>query len=267
MKKIISSLLSILSSSLLVIVICLLTISQTVLNKEYIKTTFNKNKYQDKVYQSVTQEINKYIQQLHIGEEDISLDKIITKKMVNSDINSLLDTIYNNKKLKTSGKEIKKNLDIVINAELNKYNRIPTKEEEKSLEEIKNNIIKDYKIRVIFSEKYINESQKYYQKIVKITKLSLKVLIPINIISIISLILINRKDTIKWLAVTLITSAIILIAIKYLIIPKFSHILILTENISEIMIIIIKEIMNKISLIGIILGIVSIITLIIKVEE
>ena len=269
MKKVISSIISIIASSLLVVLIALITISQTVLKEEYVKKVLNNNNYIDKVYKSINKELDNYIPQLHIGDEDITLDNIVTKEMVTKDINNLISAIYNNKKIITSQSEIKKKLDIMINTQLNKYNRIPTKEEAKTIEEIKNNMINEYKMRVVFSEKYIPKVSKYYLVINNITSLAIKIILPLYIIVLGILFLINKKkkDYLKWIPISLLTTSVLSIAIKYIITAKISHILLLNENISEIIKIILKEIVTQIAVIGIILGIVSIILLILKVEE
>ena len=267
MKKIITSIISIITSCLLILLVCLITISNTIFKKEYTIKILEKNNYPNKVYQSIKKEMENYIPQLHIGEEEISLDNIMTEELVKEDIYHLIESIYDNKKLQTNTEKIKKELDIKINEELNKYNRIPTSSEEKTIEEIKNNIINDYKSKVFISEKYITPIQKKYQIIKSIANKAL-ILISLAYIMFISLLLIIRKkERAKWFSITTLTTSIILVSIPYLIIEKIKHILIINENLSEILIITMKDIFTKINTIGMILGIVSIITLIIGVEK
>ena len=268
-KKIITSIINIILSSLISLLILLLIISSTILNKKYLITTLEKNKYYEKTENRIKEEFSGYAPQLHINDEEINLDDICTKKMIKDDINNTIDNIYNNKEVKIDKQKIIDKLTAKINELLNKHHRITSLEEEKSLENWKNIVADSYQNEIIYTPNYINLLPTYHKEVSNSFSLTIKTIILIISILILLLSIIgkNIKEIINNISISLLTTSFILILLKIIYINAPKNILVLSERASEVISNILTDIINISLISGIIIGIISLIALIIGVRS
>ena len=269
MKKIIKVILTPIISILILLTITTIVLSQTILNQNYITKILEKNNYKNKVYNSIKNEYQKLSPTLHIGEEDSKLEEVITKKIVEKDINTTIYNIYHNKEIKVSTEKLEQQIDDKINSLLIKNNITPTKEEQQALKELKINMTDIYTNHMIYSKKYISKLPFYLKKANKSLKIITIVLtvICISFIILLQKLITNKKEKIINIGIAFLTTFFISLIIFFLFKNKIDNILIINKYLSQIIIYIMKDIATKILIYSAVIGIIGLIGIIIKVED
>ena len=267
-KKVINSLISMIISCLIFLLILTIVSSNTILSKNYVKKVLEKNNYYQLTLNRINSEFESYAPQVHIEEEETKLDDICNLKMVTNEVNKVIDSIYDNKKIKVNTKELNELLDNKIKKMLESHNVTASESELKDLEEWKSAITGSYKNEIIYTEKYIKKLPKYYKFINSMLPTIQKVLIFLIILFTIILVLYNKKkELIKNIGISFLTTSFIACILKITCQNRFNYIIILSERFSKILIYVLKDVLTKITITGVILGILGLIGIIIGIES
>lgn len=243
--------------------ICLNIFSKTILNQSYILSQLEEEKYYENVYYQIQNSFEGYIGPS--GLEETILNGIYSKDKVKQDIINVVNYIYTGKNYEINTEEIQVNLSNNINESLLNYNL--SEEEKKSIVQFEEEIINEYKKQITHSQ-YFDKLANYIPKIIEnvlIIKIELGV---IGFLIIGILFFINKKNFVKFMITIIISvlgSGLFLLFAKFWTTSKIeiSNITILSDSFSKVISNILREILCKWNLYGIILSIVSIILLII----
>lgn len=243
--------------------ICLNIFSKTILNQSYILSQLEEEKYYENVYYQIQNSFEGYIGPS--GLEETILNGIYSKDKVKQDIINVVNYIYTGKNYEINTEEIQVNLSNNINESLLNYNL--SEEEKKSIVQFEEEIINEYKKQITHSQ-YFDKLANCIPKIIEnvlIIKIEMGV---IGFLIIGILFFINKKNFVKFMITIIISilgSGLFLLFAKFWTTSKIeiSNITILSDSFSKVISNILREILCKWNLYGIILSIVSIILLII----
>lgn len=243
--------------------ICLNIFSKTILNQSYILSQLEEEKYYENVYYQIQNSFEGYMGPS--GLEETILNGIYSKDKVKQDIINVVNYIYTGKNYEINTEEIQVNLSNNINESLLNYNL--SEEEKKSIVQFEEEIINEYKKQITHSQ-YFDKLANYIPKIIEnvlIIKIEMGV---IGFLIIGILFFINKKNFVKFMITIIISvlgSGLFLLFAKFWTTSKIeiSNITILSDSFSKVISNILREILCKWNLYGIILSIVSIILLII----
>jgi len=260
-KKIIKFILIFFLTVSIILIGIIKILSATILDKEYVKTKFEDNNFYEEIYQLVETNFQHYIDQSGL-KEDI-LDDICSKEKVKQDIEIILANIYDGTNQEIDTTSISENLDKNI-----EKLGIRNNENAGAIQQYIMYICQEYTSTIMHTS-YENSINKLYtSSINRIEKLN-KVCIIVLIIDIVLIIFINNKKIFKNLheiGIALFSSATFNLIICQIITSKvdIKGIKILNDAFSNILVIIIQEIINKIVSLGVVLLISAIICIVIN---
>lgn len=245
--------LSILSSFLV------FTVSNTILNKEYILNKMEECNYYEKTYLDINDILEQYIGPSGLDEE--VLKDIYTEEQVKNDIDITVNAIFTGEEKTIETEKIRSKLDKNIHESYN-----ITSNEKEAIVNFENTIVNEYTKQITHHD-YLYVLENYIPTANNIIA-KLKIIMPIIMcIIIVCLIILNMKNINKIIQGILIgflsaglTIMVIGIIINFNI--NFEAILILNENFSELIRNIANELLKSLQNLGIIIAILSTILLI-----
>lgn len=256
MKKIFTYFLGFILSIFIFLLAILLIFSQTVFKKSFTLNALEKNNYYEKTYGDIRESFNNYIMQS--GLDESILDNLYSIEKIKQDVNNVVNSIYENEQINTNTQDIKAELDSRIYKILEENNRKIESEEKKAIESFENTIVETYANGISFSKKTIEQVGSVFTKI---SSLIIKAEIIIAIAVVLILIIIyalNKRDAFKYFGISLLTSGILFLLIKFLVGNRVAYITILNTTFSEILRYLINTVINTCFIVGIIFIIIGI---------
>ncbi|MBR2290245.1 MAG: hypothetical protein IJ867_06650 [Clostridia bacterium] len=246
-KKILNFLLNFAMSILVLGLIVVALISNTVLNKEYIKRKLEENRFYDRTYSDIKEDFENYTMQS--GLELEILDGLFTKEKVVQDVNLKIDSIYNGKKGEVETASIRNELDLRINRALEENNRVPKEEEKASIQKYEDTIVDSYKSGILYGVNFsINGIYEKYLEKAKIACI-------VGIVVISAILLIINRNLLKYISfvgINLLFSGILSLSVKFLIEKRVQHILILDSKFSNFLVNSLNDLIEKCFQIGVV---------------
>ena len=247
---------------MVILTVCLLfvgiknVVTSTMLNKTYILQKLDETNFYSETYKIVKSNFENYISQSGL-EEDV-LENICTEDKVKKDINIIISNIYDGTNEKIDTTEIAEKL----NSNIDKQN-VRTSKNSNAIDEFVNHICESYRDSII-NTKYDKTINDLYEKILGGLEKVNKIVITISIIDIVLLVALNIKNISKILAnFAETTFATSLLQFVFIIIIKakvdISNIKAFNDAFSETIVAIIKNILNQINILGIVMLFISII--------
>lgn len=270
-RYIISIILAFLLMISILLTVALQIVSSTILNKDYILGKLDEANYYNNVYEQIKDSLAGYIGPSGLDEE--VLENIYTREQVKEDINLIINNIYENKNDKINTEDIKEKLQNNIEASVG--SGLLTKENKNSIEDFIDKIADEY-VQNISHDPYFEKLGIIMNKAKDIVGKVDGIIIFVPIILAVVILLLNIKQissAVRFIAISILTSGVIGIALKLFIETKIniSNILIINDSFSEVIKNVINSILNNIntmSIIGIIGSIVLIVlTNVIKVNR
>lgn len=247
---------------MVILTVCLLfvgiknVVTSTMLNKKYILQKLDETNFYSETYKIVKSNFENYISQSGLNED--VLENICTEDKVKKDINIIISNIYDGTNEEIDTSEIAERL----NSNIDKQN-VRTSKNIKAIDEFVNHICESYRDSII-NTKYDKTINDLYEKILRNLEKINKIVITISIIDIVLLAVLNIKNISKILAnLAETTFATSLLQFVFIIIIKtkvdISNIKAFNEAFSETIVEIIKNILNQINILGIVMLFISII--------
>lgn len=270
-RYIISIILAFLLMISILLTVALQIVSSTILNKDYILGKLDEANYYNNVYEQIKDSLAGYIGPSGLDEE--VLENIYTREQVKEDINLIINNIYENKNDKINTEDIKEKLQNNIEASVG--SGLLTKENKNSIEDFIDKIADEY-VQNISHDPYFEKVGTIINKAKDMVGKVEGIIIFVPIILAVVILLLNIKQissAVRFIAISILTSGVIGIALKLFIETKIniSNILIINDSFSEVIKNVINSILNNIntmSIIGIIGSIVLIVlTNVIKVNR
>ena len=261
-KKTVRFLIETIISTAIVGLVLVVLLDSTILNERYVLTTFEKTNYYSKIHNLVESNFKNYIQQSGLQEE--ILNNIVSEEKIKDDTKKIVVNLYDVFYEEVTTTEIRDNLKRNIYESLE--NRKLTEEEKNAIEGFIDEICNEYTatLSYVIYSKEINENFTKIMKYIKIVKKGLIILI--GVLAIVT-VLLNKKKFYRMvtdLAITLVSSGVILIVFySYINLNlNIKYINILNDAISDIIRNILGYIVNSILTAGILLSITGIISMI-----
>ena len=247
---------------MVILTVCLLfvgiknVVTSTMLNKTYILQKLDETNFYSETYKIVESNFENYISQSGLDEE--VLENICTEDKVKKDINIIISNIYDGTNEEIDTTEIAEKL----NSNIDKQN-VRTSKNSNAIDEFVNHICESYRDSII-NTKYDKTINDLYEKILRGLEKVNKIVITISIIDIVLLVALNIKNISKILAnFAETTFATSLLQFVFIIIIKakvdISNIKAFNDAFSETIVAIIKNILNQINILGIVMLFISII--------
>lgn len=232
-KKTIKYILTIIITVLIIAYLLINLLSSTILNESYILSKLEETGYYDKIYDYVLSNFENYIHQSGFDEE--VLDNIITKEKVRNDTRAIISNIFNGIAEDIEVKDIEEKLNENINNQISGMTL--TEVQKQSIELFVKTICDEY-TTTISHFKYETHINTAYSKIMEYLELGSKIILIIAGMSVISLIILNRKiiyRTFMYLGTSLLSSGAFFVIVNIYINAKVKvqNILILNDAISE----------------------------------
>lgn len=262
-KKIITYSISFVLCVGITILISLMILSSTILNKNYTISMLEKNDYYKETYNTIVENFDNYIMQS--GLEKSALENLFDEEKVKQDVSQVIDAIYENKEIKIDTQSIRQELDNRINKVLEQNNRIAGHEEKESIKEFEDVIVNAYANGVSFSKEYVEKVGGVFPKIEQAAT-SAKIICAIIAVVLLALIIVinkNIKQNLKCIGTSILASGILLCIVKLFIGDKVQNILILSKAFSETIKSMVYNIANTFLVVGIITIIIGVIMIII----
>ena len=247
---------------MVILTVCLLfvgiknVVTSTMLNKTYILQKLDETNFYSETYKIVESNFENYISQSGLDEE--VLENICTEDKVKKDINIIISNIYDGTNEEIDTTEIAEKL----NSNIDKQN-VRTSKNSNAIDEFVNYICESYRDSII-NTKYDKTINNLYEKILGGLEKVNKIVITISIIDIVLLVALNIKNISKILAnFAETTFATSLLQFVFIIIIKtkvdISNIKAFNDAFSKTIVAIIKNILNQINILGIVMLFISII--------
>lgn len=248
-KYIISLILSFLLIFIIIAMLALNLVNNKILNKHYILRKLDETQFYLQVSREVQSGFEKYIYQSGLPE-DIIVD-LCSEEMIYSDINSIIEYIYEGKNITISENQVQETLDNKINQYLQSEGKIVTSQVQENIQRFENIIVNEYKKNIQISDKVNNMLQEGRQKVTSIYE-KVKYISIIAFIIVIILIVINRKDIllgINFISISLLSTGVLLKLVEQIIFKNVSldNLVVLSTSISNLIINIAKELLYTIS--------------------
>lgn len=238
-----------------VLVICsiamgiLKIVSSTILEKEYIISKLEETNFYGETYELVKSNFENYIDQS--GLDETVLNNICTKEKIKNDINIIVSNLYEGKDVNIDTTEIAQNLNNNID-----NLKIKNTRNSKAIEQFVEQICKEY-TETILHTKYENKVNQIYKEAKETIHLVYTACLMGIVISGLLVLVINFKKVSKDLQdigiTALATSAFNIIACK-IVTSKINieGIKIFNDTFSKAIVIIIKDVISKIKMLGLI---------------
>lgn len=261
-KKVISYILAFLLSLCIISAVILGFISSSILNGVNVRKAMRDTNYYYNIYSIIKDTANDYV--LQSGFDEKVLDNVITDVQVQSDINRVVDGLYNNQpiEVKTDGirKTLQENIQKQIEERGEGSRESLSSETKANIKEFEDSVISAYTTNLYYSQDTIKQISKFLQKITKIVNIiviSLCVVIAI-------LVAIIFKMNEPAINVGVLIAGLFFIVLKTysLVNIAINNILILNWAFSRTLVYILNSLVQKIFITGIvfvILGIIGII--------
>ena len=224
-------------------------VSSTILEKEYIISKLEETNFYGETYELVKSNFENYIDQS--GLDETVLNNICTKEKIKNDINIIVSNLYEGKDVNIDTTEIAQNLNNNID-----NLKIKNTRNSKAIEQFVEQICKEY-TETILHTKYENKVNQIYKESKETIHLVYTACLMGIVISGLLVLVINFKKVSKDLQdigiTALATSAFNIIACK-IVTSKINieGIKIFNDTFSKAIVIIIKDVISKIKMLGLI---------------
>ncbi len=251
-KKIVSYLIVFILIILLLASTVITILSNTILKEEFVLGLVEKNNYYSEVYHQILENFKDNTIQSGL-EEDV-LDGIMTEEQVEQDVKSLLDYLYTGTEMSIDTEGVKTRLQEKIDQVIKENNKRVNSDEQIAINTYVNTIGNIYEDGITYVKSYISQMRNVVEKIQNIlAKVTIAVYIA-TIVTIIILLIINKKEGFQYLAISSLSSGALCIALKILETSsiRVQNILIFGKAFSAVVINIIESIILSFVIAGIV---------------
>ena len=266
MKKILKYILSFILMIFLLLSTLMGIATKTITNKDYIFEKLEEVDFYNKTEEIIKEAFKDNI--LQSGMDETVLENIFEKQKLRKDIDNVVNCIYENRKIEIETDTIKAKLTENINKYVQEKQLAITNQDELNI--FINTIAKIYGNSITYSTEALQQISPITAKVVGFVQKRQPLVLIITIILAIIVIFVNnnkKEDIAKYLGISLFSSGIIFVIAKMYINYKINveYISIIDDAVTNLLQIIINQILNYILYIGITMTIIGIICIIIKI--
>lgn len=244
---------TILSFFIVLVVLAIIVINilnSIILNKNYMLSKINETEFNLQVSREVESGFENYIYQSGLPEDTIK--DLFTEEMIEKDVNTIVNAIYDGTEVSLSSDELRKNLDTKIEEYIKNENLNLNEEGRSNIKQFEDLIVEEYDNNVnTLDEVYtsgneiIKELRNVSDKIGNIPQIILVILIVV-------LVLLNMTDlltAINFLGISSLTASVLLKLATNAVFTNvdIDNLLVLTTSLSNLIISIIKDNLYRLS--------------------
>lgn len=211
-KKVISYIIVLILIAFLTTSTLIAIFSQTILKEKYILKMLEKNDYYTKTYNEIMETFKDNT--IQSGLEEKSLEGLISQEKVKNDVNALIKYMYTGTTLEIDTEPIKEHLRENIDEIIKQNNKKLNKDEQIAIDKYINTISQIYKDGIMYFGQYVKPISEALIKIQNIINKIKLVIYGVSIILIILLIVINKKESLKYISIGSMATGIVLIIPK-----------------------------------------------------
>ncbi len=242
--------------------------TKTIFNEDYILEKLGKTNYCEKVYNDVIENLSDYVEQS--GLDEIDIKNVIKREEVEVNIQELFTKFCNGEELNINQKEIEKQLKANLEEELKVQGKELTESEQEALDKIIETIGKQYTTEVLYGKyfSYLNYIPRGIEEAKKNIVVINKIVYVATCILIIIILIINCRQFrigLRCLGVASLANGILMIFINLFVKNSIDtqNFFILNRAISDLINVIIIDMISNINVVGIITSIIGIVLIII----
>lgn len=260
MKKAISYVLSFVLVLMLLSLCLLAIVKSTILDEKYMISKLEDANYYERMNGEIIEQFKNYT--IQSGLSDEVLENLFTEDKLKQDINNVIDSIYTGKELEISTSEIRENLKENILAEVEKEDKTVDFEDEAMKEYLKA-IESAYESQVSYSTSTINSIGSTFEKIISLAKTAQTILVTVIVVVAILLIAINIKVIfgLNYIAISGMASGLFILVSRIMLehSTDLKNIMVINQATSNVIQLIINDVLTKITIIGVILLVIGLV--------
>ena len=260
MKKVISYILSFILVLMLLFLCLLAILKSTILNEEYLISKLEEANYYERMNGEIIEQFKNYT--IQSGLSDDVLENLFTEDKLKQDINNVINSIYTGEALEISTSEIRENLKENILAEVEKEGKTVDFEDEAMVEYLKA-IESAYESQVSYSTSTINSIGSTFEKIISLAKTAQTILVTVIVVVAILLIAINIKVIfgLNYIAISGMASGLFILVSRIMLehSTDLKNIMVINQATSNVIQLIINDVLTKITIIGVILLVIGLV--------
>lgn len=249
-KYFINTILSFFIVLIVLVIIALNILNSVILNKDYMLSKMEETEFYLQVSREVQNGFENYIYQSGFPEDTIK--DLFSDEMIENDVKTIIDSIYDGAKINLSSNELRKNLDTKINEYLTKENLKLNNQEKSNIKQFEDLIVEEYDNNVNVSNELYTQSSKIIDNLRDISNRIGYIPQIILLLLIILLVVINIKDlliAINFLGISSLTIGVLLKLLTNAIFKNIDldNLVVLATSLSNLIISIIKDNLYKLT--------------------
>ena len=260
MKKAISYVLSFVLVLMLLSLCLLAIVKSTILDEKYMISKLEEANYYERMNGEIIEQFKNYT--IQSGLSDGVLENLFTEDKLKQDINNVINSIYTGEALEISTSEIRENLKENILAEVEKEGKTVDFEDE-AMEEYLKAIESAYESQVSYSTSTINSIGSTFGKIISLAKTAQTILVTVIVVVAILLIAINIKVIfgLNYIAISGMASGLFILVSRIMLehSTDLKNIMVINQATSNVIQLIINDVLTKITIIGVILLVIGLV--------
>ena len=234
------------------VIICILLniLNTKILNKDYILQKMSETEFNLQIAREVEAGFEKYIYQSGLPEDTIQ--NLFTEDMIEKDVNTLVNALYDGTEISLSSEEVKTNLDNKINQYIQSQNMNLNEQGKNNIIKFEDLIVNEYINNINVSNKLYENGYEIISEVKNINNKIGNIPLIILVVLIVIMIIVNLKDlllAINFLGISSLTIGILFKMSTSIIFSsvEIDDLVLITKSISNLIISILKENLYKIS--------------------
>ena len=234
------------------VIICILLniLNTKILNKDYILQKMSETEFNLQIAREVEAGFEKYIYQSGLPEDTIQ--NLFTEDMIEKDVNTLVNALYDGTEISLSSEEVKTNLDNKINQYIQSQNMNLNEQGKNNIIKFEDLIVNEYINNINVSNKLYENGYEIISEVKNINNKIGNIPLIILVVLIVIMIIVNLKDlllAINFLGISSLTIGTLFKMSTSIIFSnvEIDDLVLITKSISNLIISILKENLYKIS--------------------
>lgn len=258
-KRIVSYIISAILVIFLSATILFVNANATILNSSNVKSKIAEANYYEEVYNIIIDSCNNYVMQS--GFEDTIINGVISKEDVEKDVKGLIDYMYEGKEYSVQTQGIRASLDKNIENYISENNYAVSEENKKSIEVFEKTIEDTYKRNIEYSNETIKVIAKYLKTAKRVVSIAMVILAVLSVVLLVIVYKVSKPSA----GIAMLSTGALFIALKCYsgVNVAINNILVLNRPFSNTLISIVKQLLQNMFIVGIILTIAGIVWIVV----
>lgn len=253
-KYFINTILSFFIVLVVLVIIAMNILNSVILDKNYMLSKMDETEFNLQISREVESGFENYIYQSGLPEDTIK--NLFTEEMIEKDVNTIVNAIYDGTEITLSSDELRKNLDIKIEEYIKNENLKLNEQGRNNIKEFEDLIVEEYDNNINVSSDLYTSGNEIIEQLKNVSDRIGNIPQIILVILIVILVLLNITDVliaINFLGIALLAVGILLKLATNVVFTNvdIDNLVLLTTSLSNLIISIVKDNIYKLSDLGI----------------